>query len=78
MSSWLRDVLSKGRIWESLDKRTLETQGQRESEMEKLMVQQKEMVKLVRGLSEQVEALHREGTALRAFITKRAPLAQAD
>jgi len=50
----------------------------RESEMEKLMVQQKEMVKLVRGLSEQVEALHREGTALRAFITKRAPLAQAD
>jgi len=46
--------------------------------MEKLMVQQKEMVKLVRGLSEQVEALHREGTALRAFITKRAPLAQAD
>jgi len=29
MSSWLRDVLSKGRIWESLDKRTLETQGQR-------------------------------------------------
>ena len=50
----------------------------RESEMEKLMVQQKEMVKLVRGLSEQVEALAKEGRALKALITKRAPLAQAD
>jgi hypothetical protein len=44
----------------------------RENEMEKLMVQHKEMSSLVRDLKEQVEGLGEETRGLRDLLTSRA------
>ena len=55
MSSFLRDILSKGRIWESVDQRVVEQQAKREDAIEKLLARQEETAALVRSLVEQVD-----------------------
>ena len=55
MSSFLRDILSKGRIWESVDQRVLEQQAKREDAIEKLLARQEDTAALVRSLVEQVD-----------------------
>ena len=55
MSSFLRDILSKGRIWESVDQRVVEQQAKREDAIEKLLARQEDTAALVRSLVEQVD-----------------------
>ena len=55
VSSFLRDILSKGRIWESVDQRVLEQQAKREDAIEKLLARQEDTAALVRSLVEQVD-----------------------
>ena len=55
LSTFLRDILSKGRIWESVDQRVVERQEKGEGALERLLVRQEETAALVRGLVEQVD-----------------------
>ena len=55
LSTFLRDILSKGMIWESVDQRVVEQQEKGEGALERLLARQEETAALVRGLVEQVE-----------------------
>ena len=55
MSTFLRDILSKGRIWESVDQRVVEKQEKGEDALERLLARQEETAALVRGLVKQVD-----------------------
>ena len=68
MSIFLRDILSKGRIWESVDQRVVEKQEKGEDALERLLARQEETAMLVRDLVQQVDFCPFFSTTERVFV----------